>query len=32
MKIHVSQSTKALIQNKYKMIERGKLEVKGKGK
>lgn len=31
MKIHISQSTKAFIQGKYKIVERGKLEVKGKG-
>lgn len=32
MKIHISQSTKSLISAKdYKIVERGKLEVKGKG-
>jgi len=32
MKIHISQTTKNLLGNKsYKMVERGKIEVKGKG-
>ena len=32
MKIHISQSTKNLIQGKnYKIIERGTITVKGKG-
>ena len=32
MKIHISESTKALLdQNLYKIVERGLLEVKGKG-
>ena len=32
MKIHISQSTKILLSNKpYRIIERGKIEIKGKG-
>lgn len=32
MKIHISQSTKAMLNPKnYKIVERGKIEVKGKG-
>jgi len=32
MKIHISQSTKAMLNPKnYKVVERGKIEVKGKG-
>jgi len=33
MRIHISQSTKTFLKEKnYKIVERGKLEVKGKGK
>lgn len=32
MKIHISQSTKVLIERKpYKIVERGKIDIKGKG-
>lgn len=31
MKIHISESTKVLIGPKYKIIERGEIDVKGKG-
>lgn len=32
MKIHISQSTKVLLTNKrYRIVERGKIEIKGKG-
>lgn len=32
MKIHISEATKVLLpENKYCVIERGKIEVKGKG-
>lgn len=32
MKIHISHTTKQLLETKpYKMVERGKLEIKGKG-
>ena len=33
MRLHISQSTKALLNEKnYRIVERGKLEIKGKGK
>ena len=33
MRLHISQSTKALLKEKnYRIVERGKLEIKGKGK
>lgn len=31
MKIHISQMTKKMLPKKYSVVERGEIEIKGKG-